>query len=417
MPGRAAAPCPEDLRNRPLGPTLTRRATLLGLAGAITLGRASLALADAPTERRFVVVLLRGALDGLSAVVPYGDPGLATLRAALLPPQPGGARDPKTGDALLDLGGFYGLHPSLAGLHGLYRAGQLLPVHAVAGNWRMRSHFEAQDCMESGADHRMDSGWLNRVAGRLPPSGPSPMGEAVAFSPGLPLLLRGAARVGTWLPEMALHPDPALYRAIADMSHGDRLLGPAIAEGLRERGFTDIAMADGPKPRGFGFATLASAAGRLLATRDGPRLAALELTGWDTHVRQSPSLAGPLATLDHGLMALKAELGDAWADTAVLVMTEFGRTARVNGTGGTDHGTGTIAFLLGGRVAGGRVRANWPGLKPASLFENRDLAPTTDLRALAKGVLASHLGLDTAALGKVFPNSAAAPALTGLIKA
>jgi uncharacterized protein (DUF1501 family) len=410
--------CPEDRRTlaaRPSG--VTRRAALLGLAGAVTLGGTSLAVAAAPTQRRFVVVLLRGALDGMSAVVPYGDAALATLRGPLLPPQPGGAPDPKTGDALLDLGGFYGLHPSLAGLHGLYRANQVLPLHAVAGNWRMRSHFEAQDCMESGADHRMNSGWLNRAAGQLQAApGASVMGEAVAFSPGLPLLLRGATRVGTWLPDLALHPDLALYRSIADMSHEDSLLGPAITEGLRERGFSDTALAGAPQPRGFGFTTLATAAGKLLATPGGPRLAALEVAGWDTHAGQAKRLAYPLRTLDAGLMALKDGLGDAWNDTAVLVITEFGRTARMNGTQGTDHGTGTIAFLLGGRIAGGRVRANWPGLKPANLFENRDLAPTTDLRAVAKGVLSAHLGLAPAALAKIFPDSTSATPLTGLLR-
>lgn len=427
MPLRAsqvgpAAPCPEDQRNPAARPfAVTRRAALLGLAGAVTLGRASLALAAAPTQRRFVVVLLRGALDGMSAVVPYGDPALAALRGPLLPPQPGAAADPKTGDALLDLGGFYGLHPSLAGLYGLYRANQLLPIHAVAGNWRMRSHFEAQDCMESGADHRMDSGWLNRAAGQLqlgdPAEGKGPMGAAAAFSPGLPLLLRGATRVGTWLPDMAVHPDVALYRAIADISHSDPLLGPAITEGLRERGFSDVAMAGAPRLRGFGFTTLATAAGKLLAAPGGPRLAALEVGGWDTHVRQTPALAYPLRTLDAGLIALKDGLGDAWRDTAVLVITEFGRTARMNGTSGTDHGTGTIAFLLGGSVAGGRVRANWPGVKPANLFENRDLQPTIDLRAVAKGVLAAHLGLSQAALARIFPGSADAAPLAGLCRA
>ena len=409
-------PCPQDsaaLPHRSL--RITRRAALLGLVGAVTLGRASLALAAAPTERRLVVVLLRGALDGMSAVVPYGDPHLAGLRGALLPPQPGGA----TG-ALLDLGGFYGLHPALAGLHGLYRQNQLLMVHAVAGNWRMRSHFEAQDCMESGADHRLDSGWLNRAAGLLQAGGgrPAPaMGAAVAFSPGLPLLLRGPTRVGSWLPDMAMHPDASLYRSIADMSHADPLLGPAITEGLRERGFSDAALAGGPPPRGFGFTTLANAAGRLLAAADGPRLAALEVGGWDTHAAQANRLAYPMRELDEGLMALKAGLGDAWAQTAMLVMTEFGRTVRINGTNGTDHGTGTVAFLLGGAVAGGRVRADRPGLAPNRLFENRDLAPPTDLRALAKGVLAAHRGMGAAALARVFPDSAAATPLPHLLHA
>ena len=156
-------------------------------------------------------------------------------------------------------------------------------------------------------------------------------------------------------------------------------------------------------------------ANRLSEDRD-VRVLVLEAGGWDTHVAQARRLAAPLRTLDEGLMALKAGLGDAWAEIAVLVITEFGRTARVNGTSGTDHGTATIAFLLGGSVAGGQVRANWPGLKPANLFENRDLAPTTDLRAVAKGVLAAHLGLNPAALAKVFPDSADALPFGGLVR-
>lgn len=410
-------------RGRPAGagPKLTRRAALLGLAGAVSLGRASLALAAAPTQKRFVVVLLRGALDGLSAVVPYGDADLAALRGELVPPAPGRPADAKTGAALLDLGGFYGLHPALGGLHAMYRRNQALPVHAVAGNWRIRSHFVAQDCMESGTDHRLDSGWLNRVAGELhaaaPGSRSAPMGEAVSFSVGLPLLLRGATAVGTWLPRLPLQPDPDFYRHVAELNHADPLLGPAVAEALSERGFSDAAMAGERVPRGFAFATLAGAAGTLMANADGPRLAALEIGGWDTHAAQTRRLAAPLKALDDGLVALQHGLGAAWRHTAVLVMTEFGRTVRSNGTDGTDHGTATVAFLLGGAVAGGRVRADWPGLKPAQLFENRDLAPTTDLRAVAKGVLAGHLGLGDAALARVFPDSRVAAPVGGLVHA
>lgn len=407
---------------------LTRRAALLGLAGAVSLGRSSLALAAAPTDRRLVVILLRGALDGLSAIPPYGDASLAALRPDLLLPQPGAEPGTKPGTqaALLDLGGFFGLHPALAGMHRLYQANQALLVHAVAGNWRIRSHFEAQDCMESGADHRLDSGWLNRVAGELRQRadhrapGPQihrPMGEAIAFSPGLPLLLRGPAQAGSWLPDLAQNPSPEFYRHIAELSHDDTLLGPAIAEGLRERGFADSVMSGSTPLRGYSFATLAAAAGKLLATADGPRLAALEITGWDTHSGQLPRLVAPLRALDAGLTALHDNLGPAWASTAVLVMTEFGRTVRSNGTTGTDHGTATVSFLLGGRVAGGNIRADWPGLKPAQLFENRDLAPTTDLRAVAKGVLAEHLGLPRPALERIFPNSRLAAPTSGLLHA
>jgi uncharacterized protein (DUF1501 family) len=176
-----------------------------------------------------------------------------------------------------------------------------------------------------------------------------------------------------------------------------------------------VATEDDPKARNA-FATLARSAGEMLRAHDGPRIAALEIGGWDTHTAQANRLTGPLKELDAGLVALKTGLGPAWAQTAVLVMTEFGRTARVNGTLGTDHGTGTVAFVVGGAVAGGKVRANWPGLAPGQLFENRDLAPTTDLRAVAKGMLAAHLGLNAAAQARVFPGSEAVGAMAGLIR-
>ncbi len=394
-------------------PSLTRRAALLGLATTATLGRSAMALAAAPTEQRFVVVLLRGAMDGLAAVTPYGDPGLPGLRDALLLPEPG-----REG-GLRDLGGFFGLHPALAELHGMYRAGEALAVHAAAGAWRSRSHFEAQDYLEFGVDHRMTSGWLNRVAGQITPPG-AKLGtdSALAVGNAMPLLLRGPAPAVTWLPQSFQAPEPDLYARIAALHAKDRVTGPAIAAALRERGFSEAVLAGAEKPANrFSFAALAAAAGKLLAAPDGPRLAALEVGGWDTHSLQITRIADPLRQLDAGLAALRTGLGAAWARTAVLVMTEFGRTVRINGTGGSDHGTGTVAFVLGGGVAGGRVLGNWPGLSAGQLFENRDLMPTTDLRSLAKGLLAGHLGLKPAALAQVFPDSAAAPPMPGLLRA
>jgi len=374
---------------------ITRRSALLGLATACTLGRSSLALAAAPTDRRLVVVLLRGALDGMAAVVPYGDPDLAALRPGLIgtaPGQPGG---------VLDLGGFFGLHPALAGLHGMYAANEMLAVHAVAGPYRTRSHFDAQDCMESGAEHRLASGWLNRAVAAMPgrPAG------ALALGVQVPLLLRGSANVGTYAPAASPAPASELLARIADLMHGDPLLGPAVTEGLHDRGFSAAALAGVDKPiAGPGaFAALAGAAGRLMAAADGPRVAAMEAGGWDTHAGQARRLEAPLRALDAGLTALRDGLGPAWHQTAVLVMTEFGRTARVNGTGGTDHGTGGAAFVLGGAVAGGRVLADWPGLGAGRLFEDRDLQPTADLRAVAAGLLAGHLGVPAGALAGVFP--------------
>jgi uncharacterized protein (DUF1501 family) len=404
-------------RSRPICPTLpvylTRRSALLGLATSFSLGRSSLALAAAPTDRRLVVIILRGALDGMAAVVPYGDPNLTGLRGEIVPPAPGQA------DGILDLGGFFGLHPALAGVHEMYQANEALMVHAVAGSYRVRSHFEAQDYLESGADHRMTSGWLNRAVAGLPPAATRRgEGDALAVGVSVPLLLRGSAQVANWAPHGFAQPAPELYATIAALNQGDPVTGPAIAEGLRARGFSASVMQADDEPAGRNaFPALARAAGEMLAAPDGPRIAALEIGGWDTHTAQANRLTGPLKQLDAGLVALKTALGPAWAQTAVLVMTEFGRTARVNGTKGTDHGTGTVAFVVGGAVAGGRVEATWPGLGAGQLFENRDLAPTTDLRAVAKGMLGAHLGLDEAALGRVFPGSDGVGATPGLIRA
>lgn len=394
--------------------TLQRRAFLLGLGGAVALAGSRLAVAAGPVGgRRLVVVVLRGALDGLAAVAPYGDPDHAELRGALALPEPGEE------GGLLDLGGRFGLHPSLAGVHALYRADQALIFHAVAGPWRSRSHFEAQDFLESGATQRLAEGWLNRALSALPaePEGHSRRGLAVGLD--LPLLLRGRAGVGSYAPNTRSHPDTEMLALLARWHSEDPALGPAFAEGLRARGFSGAVLAgQAPPPRGInGFVTLAGSAGRLLADPRGPRIAAMELGGWDTHAGQAPRLAGALRVLDEGMEALRQGLGEAWAQTAVLIMTEFGRTARVNGTSGTDHGTGGVALVLGGAVRGGRVLADWPGLARQQLFENRDLMPTMDLRRIAKGLLAGHLGLDAEALARAFPASADATPLPGLLRA
>ena len=377
---------------------------MLGLGGAVSLGRSTLAVAAGHGDARLVVIILRGAMDGMSAVVPYGDPALAALRAPLLPKppigQPGG---------LQDLGGFFGLHPSLATMGALYRAGDLLPVHAVAGHDRSRSHFEAQDCLESGADHRLSSGWLNRSL--LAARGPG----AVSLGVEAPLLLRGPAPVASWAPSHVAEPDPAFFAKIVALSEPDRPIHAALVQGIAERDFSARTIAAG-QPDRRGFVVLADAAGKLLAAPGGPRVAALEIGGWDTHQGQNGALARTLSELDAGIAALHAALGPAWADTAVLTVTEFGRTARINGTNGTDHGTGTVAFVMGGVVAGGRVLADWPGLGTGRLYENRDLAPTRDLRGLAKALLARQLGLGRAALNQIFPESGSTGAETRLFK-
>jgi uncharacterized protein (DUF1501 family) len=389
--------------------SLTRRSVLLGLTASLVIGRTRAAFAQLPGERRFVVILLRGAMDGLHAVQPYGDPDYAELRGPLVLPDPG--REGGT----LDLGGRFGLHPALANLHAMYRANEALILHAIAGPYRTRSHFDAQDMLETGGDNRMSSGWLNRALASLPGSAQSRAGLSVGT--GVPLLLRGPTPVGAFFPAGTDHPSAELMGRFAGLYAGDAQLRSPFEEGLRARGFAAQALGAPAADRDrAAFPRLAAAAGRLLAERNGPRVAALELGGWDSHVSQGLTMTAAMRALDGGLGEMKAALGEHWARTAVLVVTEFGRTARINGGQGTDHGTGSAAFLLGGAVAGGRVLADWPGLARGQLFENRDLQPTADLRGLAKALLAGHLRLPPAALAASFPDSAAVAPMAGLLR-
>lgn len=388
----------------------SRRAFLMGSASALSLGGASLSVRAADTASRFVLIFLRGAMDGLDVVVPYGDANLRKLRPSLVLPEPGRR------DALADLGGFWGLHPSLKAMHALYEANELLPIQCVSGPNRSRSHFEAQDMMEIGAEQRMTSGWLNRIAGLLPAG----QGCDIAFNAGAnsPLVLHGPTPTTTWDPShVRPHVSPGFYGKIVAMHADDPLTGAELADGLRERHFIDKVLAgnsyDGIAP---GFPRLARAAAKMLAAPDGPRLAELDLDGWDTHVGQRPRLAEALQKLDQGIAVLRAGLTEVWSKTAILVLTEFGRTVHVNGSGGTDHGTGTAAFLMGGAVNGGRVLVDWPGLGPGQLFEDRDLQPTLDVRAIGKGLLGPHLGLSAASLARVFPGSEGVTPKGGLLR-
>jgi uncharacterized protein (DUF1501 family) len=370
--------------------SMPRRRWLAGLATAggaglaLSLPGARLAFAAARPNSSadsapLVVVMLRGALDGLAAVPATGDPAWRSLR-----PQAEAERD-RFG-APLPLDGQFSLHPKLAALHRWYGEGQLLVVHAVASPYRERSHFDAQQLLESGGNRPFEfqTGWLGRGLQTTERRG-------VALSPALPLALRGAAGASSWAPSREVAPDADLLARVARLYEGDAQLGPMFTQAMDQRsgGMADAAT-------GAGFVALARQAGRFLAAPDGPQVAWLEAGGWDTHSQQAPRLSRLLEPLDQGLAALRKALGERWASTSVIVMTEFGRSAAMNGTSGTDHGTAGVAFLAGGRVAGGRVLADWPGLSRAQLLDGRDLRPTIDLRALLKPALQRHLQVGTA---------------------
>jgi uncharacterized protein (DUF1501 family) len=370
-------------------------------------------------DARFVTIILRGALDGLEAVPPIGDPDYEALRGSIALPKDGN-------NAALPLDGFFALHPSMPNFARLYRAGTASIVHASATPYRDRSHFDGQDVLESGYETpgKVDSGWLNRLLSGLPHGGRVAPGtpekaRGVAIGANAPLVIRGRAPVLGWAPSALPPADDSLAQRLMDLySHRDPVLARALSEGI-ETG--KIASGMDVKARGGagnpdGMKQLASGAAKLLSQADGPRVAALAFEGWDTHAQEVGRLARLLTGLDDAIASFEQELGPAWKDTVILVATEFGRTAHVNGTDGTDHGTGTAAFLAGGAVKGGRVIADWPGLKAGQLWEGRDLAPTTDLRAVVKGIAVDLLGASPALLAKeVFPGSERVAPMRGLI--
>ncbi|MEI5666301.1 DUF1501 domain-containing protein [Bosea sp. CCNWLW174] len=371
-------------------------------------------------DSRFLLVVLRGALDGLSAVPPLGDPGYADLREGIALAKDGP-------EAALPLDGFFYLHPAMPNLARLYAEGQAAIVHASATGYRERSHFDGQDVLESGqgGPGKTDSGWLNRLIASLPP------GEAVSRHGALgvgvvpPLVVRGQAPVLGWAPPRMARAGADLVQRLGDL-YGER--DPALALVLKRAIETElIASKQGAEqPRGGGgpdsaegMKRIAEGAARLVGAEDGPRIAALAFEGWDTHANEGGAkgrLATLLGGLDGALATFESGLKTVWKDTVVMVVTEFGRTARVNGTVGTDHGTGTVAFLVGGAVRGRRMIVDWPGLKPEQLHEQRDLRPTTDIRAVAKGVVADLFGLSGPVLAeKVFPGTGGFAPMQGLI--
>lgn len=383
-------------------------------AGAFTTFAPGLSLAAAPTDRRLVVVILRGGLDGLAAVPPFGDPDLTALRPNILPPRPG-----ESGGALPLAGGF-ALHPGLAALAPFWEKRELAVVHAVGLGGRSRSHFDAQDMLENGTVTAKGArdGWLNRALSALEAHG-APQKSGLSVGPNVPYVMRGDTAIRTWSPNALPPADPPFMDRLAALYRSDPLIARAFQEARASAGVAARAM--GRRQRGRGlrqFAYLAGAAGKLMAQPDGPRVATLELGGWDTHVGQKGNLNRRLPKLAEGLVKLQEALGPHWQKTVVVLATEFGRTARENGSRGSDHGTGSAVFLLGGAVnGGGRVRGRWPGLGASQLYQGRDLAPTTDIRALFKGVLRDHLGVREGDLAnRVFPGSGEIRPMGGLIR-
>ena len=390
--------------------SINRRSLLAGLtACGLTLPGAAASFAQhaGVQGRRLVVVILRGAMDGLAALPPIGESRYRELR----------------GDLALDDGlaadGPFVFHPRLRHVAQLFAHGQALVLPAIATDYRERSHFDGQDRLEAGAPVIRD-GWLNRALALAGDDAP----DAVGIGQSLPLILRGGTRVSTWAPAVLPGADDDTVARLMDLYAHDPMLGPALAMAL-ETDEAASAMAEtmgGARSlgaRGAGpqaYRIIAEAAGNIMAAPGGPGVSVLSLSGWDTHVRQGAAegqLANRFQALDEALATLQVRLQADWDRTAMLVVTEFGRTVRVNGAGGTDHGVGGAALLLGGAVRGGRIVGDWPGLD--RLYEDRDLIPATDMAALFKAVLMEHWGLERNDLDRtVFPDNGSAP-LTGLL--
>lgn len=342
-------------------------------AGAMLIAP-RIVFANVETERRFVFIIQRGAADGLNTVVPYADPAYANLRGQL-------AIEPA---AKLD--GTFALHPSLVELARLYSAKEALFVQAVASPYRERSHFDGQNVLETGGigPYQVRDGWLNRLLTLLPKSGD----EAIAFAPTIPLALRGKAGVTTYAPSaLPEAPDDLLVR-VEQLYAADAQLHTLWSAAMKARGLADDARARQDP------ASVGRTAATFLSRPDGPRVAMIETSGWDTHSAQNNRLTKQLMALDTLIGALRDDLGEAWKQTTVLVATEFGRTAAANGTGGTDHGTASAAMLMGGAVKGGRILTDWPDLAADALHEGRDLKPTLDLDVLIATVAAESFRLD-----------------------
>jgi uncharacterized protein (DUF1501 family) len=393
---------------------ITRRKVITGMGlGVVAAGLPTVSFARANTDVRLVLFILRGAVDGLAVAPPWSENQYRSLRGEL-------AID--SGE-VLNLDGMFGLHPSLSNTFELYNRNEALVVQAVASPYRERSHFDGQDVLENGSTTAGDlrNGWLNRAIGPL--GGTFGDESAIALAQNTPLILRGDNSVSSWAPSQLPHANDDTLRRIESLYARDEFFATRFRQALDSQQIAGSMqdMAGGRRNNELEqWNELAESTAKFLTADGGPQVAVLECGGWDTHANQGAGtgyLANRLAALDKAIGTLRSELGDTWYDTAVAVVTEFGRTAKINGTRGTDHGTGGAALLLGGAVNGGQVLADWPGLASKDLYEGRDLYPTMDLRSVFKSLLLEHLQLDAAFVEKaVFPGSASAKPIDGLIR-
>jgi uncharacterized protein (DUF1501 family) len=374
--------------------------------GVATFGFPIVNFAHVRHDGRLVFVLLRGGFDGLAAVVPYGDPGYAALRGGL-------AFDTT---ALVTLDEHFALAPGLAPLKEFWDRDELAVLHAMAIPYRTRSHFDGQAILETGLDRPIGSsdGWLNRLLQVMPGDR-----AGIAIASGMPRSMTGSHQVQTWSPTQLGVVDDEYLERLATLYRADGKLQGRFEAALQQQDVVGAEPMAGRGVRGGGIASLMQAAARILKTNTGPNVAAVEFSGWDTHANQG--LAGGaldrlLAQLANGLTAFRTELGDAWSNTTVVVMTEFGRTARPNGTRGTDHGTAGAGFVIGPKLARSSVVADWPGLRDGSLYEGRDLKPTLDTRAVLKGAIAATFDLNAQQADRVFPGSSGVPGLYTMMR-
>jgi uncharacterized protein (DUF1501 family) len=373
--------------------------------GLATFGLPVVNFAQVTQNGRFVFILLRGGFDGLAALVPYGDPDYRALRGSFA----------YNASDLATLDDTFGLAPGLSPLRAIWDANQLAVIHAMAIPHRTRSHFDGQAVLETGLDRPAGSadGWLNRLLQVM-----SGTRSGIAIAAGMPLSLTGSYQVETWSPTQLGAVDDAFLERLAVLYRTDAALQNRFEVALQQQELVgEEPMARGNARRG-GITPLMQAAAKILRQERGPNIAAMEFSGWDTHANQGMAggaLDRLLGQLAEGLVAFRNDMGTAWQNTTLVVMTEFGRTARPNGTRGTDHGTAGAGFVLGPRLAKSAIVADWPGLSSNALFEGRDLTPTLDTRAVLKSAIAGAFDLTPAQLDRVFPNSTAARAVPGLM--